>query len=557
VDPKEQNSQTDSSEQRRRFVLLLYSRAVIITALLGSTIFFNSRSNLPHFSTSQILLYCIVAVVYLGSGATLLWLKYGRFNLNIHIQAQIVFDCLVAGLLVYLTGGVESPFCFFFALPVIITSIFFPRRGSFLTAGLSCLLLGAIFILENQGILPVSLDGRLQTPPPTGQVLYLLVLNYTVFFAIAWLSGTLSDQLKKTGRQLERTEIDLERLEVLHRDIVQSLGSGLLVVDHDYKVSLLNPVAEEILGVAKFESIGLPAHEVFPALEELFSGQHRQGFQRTEVQHQHRADQKIIPVGLTMSVLKNPDDAIAGTLVHMQDLTERKQMEASVKQAEKMAALGEMAAGMAHEIRNPLASVSGAVQVLKESREIGAEDRRLMGIILRETRRLDQLLSDFLAFARPKDPQPRICSLKDLVSDTISVFVRGSKTDLPEVVTELEDVHAMVDPDLIRQVFWNLLTNAADALPPKGKISVRLKVDRTKQESSVAVLEVEDSGPAIDSQLHDRIFDPFFTTKENGNGLGLATVSRIIEAHSGTIKLECSSQAGNIFIVRLPGVIDE
>jgi two-component system, NtrC family, sensor histidine kinase PilS len=557
VDPTEPDSQTGSPENRRRFVLLLYSRAVIITALLGSTIFFNSRSNLPLFSTSQILLYCIVAVVYLGTGGTLLWLKFGRINLNIHVQAQIVFDCLVAGLLVYLTGGVESPFCFFFALPVIITSIFFPRRGSFLTAGLSCLLLGAIFILENQGILPVSLDGRLEAPPPTGQVLYLLALNYTVFFAIAWLSGTLSDQLKKTGRQLERTEIDLERLEALHRDIVQSLRSGLLVVDHDYKVSLLNPVAEKILGVVRQESIGLPAREVFPSLEKLFSEQAGPSFKRTEVQHQQRADHKIIPVGLTMSVLKNPNDAIAGTLVHMQDLTERKQMEASVKQAEKMAALGEMAAGMAHEIRNPLASVSGAVQVLKESPEIGAEDRRLMGIILRETKRLDELLSDFLAYARPKDPKPSICSLKDLVSDTISVFVTSPKTDLPEVVTDLEDVHAMVDPDLIRQVFWNLLTNAADALPDEGKISVRLRIERTKQGSAEAVLEVEDNGSAIDSQLHERIFDPFFTTKDHGNGLGLATVNRIVEAHSGTIKLECSGQTGNIFIVKLPGVIDE
>ncbi len=119
-------------------------------------------------------------------------------KLTMLLAGPILAFGLVAGLLVYLTGGVESPFCFFFALPVIITAVFFPRRGSFLTAGLSCLLLGAIFILENQGILPVSLDGRLETPPPTGQVLYLLALNYTVFFAIAWLSGTLSDQLKKT-----------------------------------------------------------------------------------------------------------------------------------------------------------------------------------------------------------------------------------------------------------------------------------------------------------------------------------------------------------------------
>jgi two-component system, NtrC family, sensor histidine kinase PilS len=556
VTQQAQVSRAADFENRRRFTILLFSRAAIITALLGSTIFFNTRPSQPHFSTSQIMLYAIVAMVYLGTAGTYFWLRWGRLNLLLHVQAQIVFDVLVAALLVYLTGGVESPFCFFFALPVIITSVFFPRRGSFLTAGLSCLFLGAVFILENQGILPVSLDGRVAATPATSRVVYLLALNYTMFFAIAWLSGTLSEQLKRTGRKLARTEIDLERLSALNQDIVQSLLSGLMVVDPSGNVSLLNPVARKILGVEQPEGSGLTVAEVFPGLVGMLDELEREGYKRTEIEHEIAGGDQQIPVGVTLSVLRSADGETAGTLVHMQDLTERKKMEESIKRAEKMAALGEMAAGMAHEIRNPLASVSGAVQVLKEDEQIGEEDRRLMGIIHRETRRLDELLSDFLAFARPKEPQKTACDLKDLVDDTVSVFVRTFQKKRPDVTTELSPVRARVDPDQLRQVLWNLLTNAAEAVSSGGKLLVKLSADSDPKESGHVILEVWDDGPAIDPGIRSRIFDPFFTTKERGSGLGLATVSRIVEAHEGSISIDCPGEEGNRFIVRLPGVIN-
>jgi two-component system sensor histidine kinase PilS (NtrC family) len=543
----------DEREQRRRFVLILYARAAVVTALFGSTLFFTLAGEDPKVSATQILLFAVVLLVYILTGGYLIWLRRPRERLGLHVQSQIVLDVLVATALVYVTGSVESPFTFFYALPVINTAVFYPRRGTFLTAGLSCLCLSALFILESQEILPTGLEGRVGEPPSGGRVAYLLALNYVVFFAIAWLSGYLAEQLRQAGRELKRTEGDLEKLEVLNRDIVISMRSGLMAVDLRGAVSLLNPVAEQILGCPAHQVLGRPAAEVFPAvaglLEKMSKGD-PEIMQRQEVQHQRSEDRLAIPVGLTLSVLKNPDGRDAGILVHMQDLSDQKQMEALVKRAERMAALGVMAAGIAHEVRNPLASISGAVQMLSVEENLDGEDRRLMEIVKRETERLNLLISDFLLYARPREPQPRKCSLKDLVEETVSVFQRSTDEGDTKVNCHLDEVESAVDPDQIRQVLWNLLTNAARAVDGAGEVQIHLKA----RDGGGVQIEVADNGPGVPEDLRLKIFEPFFTTREEGSGLGLATVSRIIEAHRGSIELECPAGGGSRFIVRLPGV---
>jgi two-component system sensor histidine kinase PilS (NtrC family) len=539
-------------EQRRRFILILYARAAVVTALFGSTLFFSLGSDRPAIGATQILLFGVVLAVYAMTAGYLIWLRKARANISLHVQLQILFDVLVATVLVYVTGGVESPFTFFYALPVINTAVFYPRRGTFLTAGLCCLFLSALFILESQGILPGELEGRVGELPSGGRVAYLLALNYAMFFAIAWLSGYLAEQLRETGRELQRTESDLERLEVLNRDIVLSMRSGLMAVDHRGVVSLLNPVAEQILGCRAEASLECPVAQVFPAVAPLLDKMRAEGLgelHREEVQHQNHKARTAVPVGLTLSTLKTPEREEAGILIHMVDLTEQKQMEALVKRAERMAALGAMAAGIAHEVRNPLASISGAVQMLGAEDGAGGEDRRLMDIVKRETERLNLLISDFLHYARPREPQPRACSLKDLVAETVSVFLRSTDEGGSRVDCDLAEVEAMVDPDQIRQVLWNLLANAAQAVDGAGSVRVRLGVE----EGGAVSIEVTDDGPGVPEDLHDKIFEPFFTTREEGSGLGLATVSRIVEAHNGTVRLECPEGGGSRFIVRLPG----
>jgi len=534
-----------SSEQelwysQRLFWGLIWARLAIFTALALSNLFIGIwKGGLEE--KPSLILYALVAVVYLGTLLT--WLREPRSMSGkfLHIQLQIIIDVLLGSVLVFLTGGIESPFCFFLALPIIVTAVFFSRGRTLLTALLASLALAALFVLESQGILR-PLTGRLAQPAPA-RVAYLISLNSVVYFVVAALAGTLGEQLRRTGTSLQRTRMDLESLRALHGDIVQSLLSGLMVVDREGAVSLINPVAAEILQVDPDQALGRKAVEIFPALKQLGDWSKQQQVLKTEIVH--RTPQRDIPIGLTLSALKSRGRE-TGTLLHMQDLSERKRLEASIKQAEKMAALGQMAASMAHEIRNPLASLSGAVQMMRAEQTAPA-GRKLMDIVLRETRRLDRLLGDFLSFAQPRQPQRERFSLDELVKETLALYTSGLP-DGVKLVSDTEPVTVSADIDQIRQVLWNLLSNAVEAMPAGGEITVRVKSDSSGQE---ALLQVVDGAPPIPEEIRERIFEPFFTTKENGTGLGLAIVERIVRAHSGGIELERLSN-GNCFTVRLP-----
>ncbi len=225
-----------------------------------------------------------------------------------------------------------------------------------------------------------------------------------------------------------------------------------------------------------------------------------------------------------------------------------------MKKAERMAALGGMAAVIAHEIRNPLASISGSVQMLGSAPGASEGDLRLMDIILRETGRLDSLLTDLLNFARPKEPKIVSTDLKQLVAETVEVFFRRDGGGRPEVTCDLQPVRASVDPDQIRQVLFNLLSNADQAVDGQGRVFINLRIEDDRQAGPRALVEVGDDGPGIPAGERERIFEPFYTTKGQGTGLGLATVGRIVEAHGGTIELRCPEEGGSWFAIRVPGV---
>jgi two-component system sensor histidine kinase PilS (NtrC family) len=534
-----------SSEQelwysQRLFWGLIWARLAIFTALTLSNLFIGIwKGGLDE--KPSLVLYALVAVVYLGSLLT--WLREPRSmpGKYLHLQLQIVIDILLGSVLVFLTGGIESPFCFFLALPVIVTAVFFSRGRTLLTALLASLALAALFVLESQGILR-PLTGRLAQPPPA-RVAYLISLNSVVYFVVAALAGTLGEQLRRTGTSLQRARMDLESLRALHGDIVQSLLSGLMVIDRQGLVTLINPVAAEILQVDPDQAVGRKAEEVFPELAKLASWSERQQVLKTEIMH--RTSEREIPLGLTLSPFRSRG-LEGGTLVHMQDLSERRRLEASIKQAEKMAALGQMAASMAHEIRNPLASLSGAVQMMRLEQSDPA-GRKLMDIVLREARRLDRLLGDFLSFAQPRQPRRERFSLDELVKETLALYAGGLPANV-KLVSDIEPLAVSADIDQIRQVLWNILSNAVEAMPAGGKITVRVRGGSEGQE---ALLQVIDGAPPIPEEIREHIFEPFFTTKENGTGLGLAIVERIVHAHGGEIELERLS-AGNCFTVRLP-----
>lgn len=554
-----------ASEQRQRLRLLVVVRSAVVAPLAAVTLFFNLRAGLPFMGPTQLGLLAVLGLVLGSTVVFAAWPPRGEPRWLWRQQAEVTLDLLLATWLVFVTHGAESPFTFLYALPIIAAALFFPRRGAMLTAGLACVLLGAMFMLQSMGFLPMELEGESSVPPNTGRVVYLLVFHYAVFFAVVWLAAQLGEQLQRTGRELRMTAQDLQALASLNRDIVSSLRSGLMAMDQDGLVRLLNPVAEEILGARAADSLGKPGTELLPPLRGLLAGGPAQPgraeaavLQRVQVQHQRLPGPREVPVGLTLSALSRADGSAAGTLVHMQDLTELRALEAKMKKAERMAALGGMAAVLAHEIRNPLASISGAVQVLQGSSELGGDDRRLMEIILRETGRLDGLLGEFLAFARPKEPRRLACDLKALVEESLTMFARSELGCGLEIAPELAEVRGLVDPDQLRQVLWNLLSNAAQALAAtgagRGRIGVRLQ-RAPGADGPSAQLEVSDDGPGVPPELRERVLEPFFTTREQGTGLGLAVVNQIVEAHGGQVELGAGPEGGCRVLVRLPGVI--
>jgi two-component system sensor histidine kinase PilS (NtrC family) len=236
-----------------------------------------------------------------------------------------------------------------------------------------------------------------------------------------------------------------------------------------------------------------------------------------------------------------------GNVVVVQDLTELRRMEEEVRRADRLAALGKMSAGLAHEIRNPLASICGSIALLGKQPGLGEKERKLLTIVSREGERLEALVRDFLAFARPSQPQIQQVEATQLVEETLDVFRHDAAARELRVAAEIEPgVRVLADSGQLRQVLWNLLTNAADAAGRGGSVRARMR-----RAEGMAVLEVEDSGPGIAGDDLQRIFDPFFTTKESGTGLGLAIVHRIVEAHGGQLAVQ-SAPGRTLFSVAIP-----
>ena len=226
-----------------------------------------------------------------------------------------------------------------------------------------------------------------------------------------------------------------------------------------------------------------------------------------------------------------------------------REAEEAMRRAEKLSAMGKLAAGIAHEIRNPLASMSGSIQMLRDELELSQENRRLMDIILRESERLNRLITDFLDYARPYNPEKKEIDFSCVVAETLDVFEKGlSKDQSIKVQKEIKSgVKVFGEHERLKEVLWNLFNNAVQSMHAGGNLAISLDTY-----GSMAKVVVRDSGEGIDAKDLNRVFEPFFTTKTYGTGLGLATVYRIVEAHGGNIRVDSENGKGTVFTVMLP-----
>lgn len=435
---------------------------------------------------------------------------------------QVALDVFLAGALVFLSGGLESPFAVMFSLAVIGAAFLLGRRGALASFALSGVAWGAIAWLRGDWVASVGFATATQL---VGQGL------------IAALTSYIAEQLKVTGGRLSASEADLRSLQALQNSIVEAIPSGLLTCDAEGRISFLNHVAEQILAVEAATVIGRQLDDVLPGVR----GSKRLG-RRDETVIDTRHGPRVL--GLTMTPL---DSGTGGLLVVFQDLTELRRLESELRQIDHLAGLGRLSAQLAHEVRNPLASMRGAAQMLATDLE-GSSPARLASLILREADRLGALVEEYLRVARPRTPVLRRQRLDAVVHDTLEMLRADPLLRTVRIEESLAETVGDVDAAQLKQVVINLVRNAADAC--KGKGLVRVTVASAGAGSRIAVW---DSAGAVTDAVRPHLFEPFFTTKEGGTGLGLATSMTIIQAHGGTITIDSAPERGTSFVVELPG----
>ncbi|RLB03493.1 MAG: hypothetical protein DRG55_00125 [Deltaproteobacteria bacterium] len=470
--------------------------------------------------------YALLALLYLGT-------LFALWPHPLILYAMVTLDVVGVTGLLWITGGGRSPFFPVYMLVIIEGGVLLERRGGVITA-LLCGLAYGIMLNTEYLALPHSYKGF--------YLLYRYLLALLSFLLAGYVIGFLWEESRSRSRELQRSREDYRRLEAFSRYVLESISSGLITTDRNNRITFVNRAAERILGVKEEGLFGRPINQLFPKFK---------GGAKERIEIPYRRGREDLILGLSVSTMKDHLGRTMGRIFIFQDLTQWKELEESMKRAEKLAAVGQLAAGLAHEIRNPMASISGAIQLFKDEGFTNPNTERLMNIIITESNRLNRLISDFLLYAQPPKVRRERVNLSKVVKDTLELFFHSPEYRHGiELVEEIEeDVTVPCDPQQIQQVLWNLLLNAVEAMDGRGSLRVELYRDLDRES---AVLKVEDTGVGMSQDEVERIFEPFFTTKERGTGLGLSIVHKIVEKHGGAIGVRSRKGEGSVFTVTLP-----
>jgi two-component system sensor histidine kinase PilS (NtrC family) len=485
---------------------------------------------------------------------------------------QIWVDLLIETAIVQTTGGLDSGFVFLYILSIISAGSALPGRSIFGVATGASVLYSVLAYLDFYTIshpLPFPFTPRPETTPSGSYVLYSTLLKMTAFWAVALLSRYLAESLRQTGQVLQEQRAHLIGLRAFHENVVNSMNSGLLITDMSGRVVSLNRAAERILLLTPGARHGWLAQEVlsFVDLDDILQKAEAldPGLNRAEGVFERRDGEKII-LGISYSPLRDDKGTVHGLIFNFQDITSLRAMEAEIKRGEQLAAVGRLSAAIAHEIRNPLASISGSIQLLRAELVLDESNQRLMDIVAREIERLNTVITDFLAYARPRPLQYTDVNIHKLIAGTLELLCHG----LPEgsaITIRTEFASAVptmaVDPQGLRQVVWNLCLNAVEAMRHQGVLTVRTALQSLLNQAyrghtqvptatQELVIEVLDTGPGMPLEVKEKIFEPFYSTKDGGTGLGLATVDRIIYNHKGRVEVDSLLGHGTTIRIHLP-----
>jgi len=524
-------------DERQWLAWLAKARILILTFLLGIELAISQLTPSPlplKLFVESILLWYAVSVFHL--------LLFSVWN-EVRLQSilQVLTDLAMVTLIVHATGGVDSSFNFLYPLVIIVGCILLPRRWAYLIAASAFILFGTVLELAYFGVI----HSYSISHPPLKAFQAIIIVNFFAYLAVAYLASLLAAKLRQVDVKLKHTSGALENLQALHENIVQSISSGLITTALDGHVTLSNHAAQKLLGRSERELWGQPIHALFQdALPE----------QPTSSAHSEVRYRAPSGYGKTFRVMVSeltvPDRGAIGLVYTLDDLTEIRRLEREVRIQDRLAAVGRLAAAIAHEIRNPLTSIAGSVSMLSEVPNLSDEHRQLLQIVTRESDRLNAIITDFLSYSRGKSYQFAPVNIIPLLEDTLTLLQHRLAAEssgisivrnytVPEAIT-------LADGDKLKQVFWNFCENALRAMRQQGTLKV--SVDAIGEDWQ---LSFADTGPGISPQLAGKIFEPFQSQFEGGTGLGLAIVYQVVQAHEGKVWARSKPGQGSEFVLRL------
>jgi len=535
----------DESPLRRSLFWLTTVRIVVFFLILLSAILVQAGSG-AEVSISYLYAICAAAVAL----SLFDWTIGRMLPTRAEAYFQIFGDLVLVCVLVYSSGGLSSVFTFLYLVVIGAAAFLLYRTGALIIASGAALLHGLMVELTAYDVLPRP---ALAPAPHWGaeQIGYNLAITVAGFYGVAFMVSFLSEKLRGAREELVQRQKALSRIQTLYANVIASMSSGLVTADSRERVTFLNQAGGDILGIGPARAVGKSLSEIGLVLPSDWNEirqrtRGREGF-RAEIDVERGASRRVL--GYSVRALKDPDGQDAALIV-FQDLTEVKKLERQARFNEQLAAVGELAAGIAHEIRNPLASISGSVQVLSHDLSVGSAERRLMEIIVSESNRLSKILEEFLRFVRPQERRVAAFDVAGNIQEVLDLFRLSDEVfDAHHIEADVLPASSQLsgDRDQIRQIIYNVAKNAVRAMPEGGTLTVE-----GREDGAWYSIKFRDTGRGMSVEELARVFTPFSTAFDGGTGLGMAIVRRIVEDHGGAIDVESRPGEGTTVTILLP-----
>ncbi len=535
------------NETSLRKIIVFRIFIVSLILIFGAIVYFVGDNRKEAFS-----LIVILSVFYLFNLLFLLFETLFKYYSDYFKYLIVISDIVLSSFIIYFTDGRSSPFIFLFPLILLFSGILISRWASYISLVLIIFLYLFILILQFKTENHIAgfselFSSALFTDRNNLVPIYFHLIGFVL---IAILGGYLSQKIKIAGEKLGKSEESFIILKNLHENILKSLTSGVITLDLEEKIISINQWALNIFDISSpDEAIGNKFNGIVKEIQisELVDKN------RNQIIFHTPGGKKLI-LGLSASLLRDDNENTIGYTVIFQDLTEIRNLEEKLQSSERMALLGQLAGGLAHELRNPLSAISGAIEILSTEAQQSDISYRLTRVATREIERLNLIVEDFLLLTSPvKVTNSKLVDLGQIVKDTINSFKSTVKRE--DIIIEIyveNGVLIEADSYRLKQVFWNLLDNSMDSMPTGGTIEIKCSVEKGKVN-----LSFSDEGEGIKEEDFSRVFDPFFTTKEIGTGLGLAIVQKVVEGYNGNISIYSSVGKGTKFVLSLPEPLNQ